>query len=404
MAIYMLSALLLAGVGQTDVTLLFFTANWCQPCAQMQPTMGQLHSSGWDVRAVDVEQQLELVQRFRIENLPTVVIVSGGQEVDRTVGVTSPEELQKRARRAAARAGMQPGSNHAEHFSLQSQSQSGNIPSHVDGPVTQQPGADQPIIRGQSPGLASAAQLAVAGVSAVNRTVGEIGAAPASAAHSPRLAATSSPLSRTDAQRQSITPEQAASRAAAATVRIRVDEGQTTAHGTGTIIDVHGEEALVLTCGHLFRDMQQGSQLSVDLFAGTPQEVNLSAQLIDFRAAEEDIGLISFRLPVMIEPVELLKRGESLQIGQQVFSFGCDHGRDPSRRDTRITNINRYVGAANVEISGAPAIGRSGGGLFDLQGRLIGVCNAADANDDEGIYAASQVIYDQLERIGMSHL
>lgn len=242
----------------------------------------------------------------------------------------------------------------------------------------------QPIVRGQSPVRAAPGVLSAA-VQAMGS--GTVPSLPSSGTGKPPL-----------------TPEQAIARAAAATVRIRVDEANTTAYGTGTIVDVHGREALVLTCGHLFRDMQPNSQLTIDLFAGTPQEVNLAAQLIDFTAEEADIGLISFQLPVAIEPVELLPQGAPLQIGQPAFSFGCDHGQDPTRRDTRIANINRYIGAANIEIVGAPAVGRSGGGLFDVQGRLIGVCNAADANDDEGIYAAADVIYAQIDRLGLSHL
>ena len=81
---------------------------------------------------------------------------------------------------------------------------------------------------------------------------------------------------------------------------------------------------------------------------------------------------------------------QQVQNGQTAFSFGCDRGDDPSRRDTRITGINKYnqhLGVSNLEIAGAPIDGRSGGGLFDESGRLIGVCNAADYKGDVGIYA-----------------
>ncbi|MEZ6079844.1 MAG: hypothetical protein R3C56_30485 [Pirellulaceae bacterium] len=50
-------------------------------------------------------------------------------------------------------------------------------------------------------------------------------------------------------ERQTLSVEQAISRAAAATVRIRVDEANTTAYGTGTIVDVRGQEALDGTAG-----------------------------------------------------------------------------------------------------------------------------------------------------------
>ena len=40
----------------------------------------------------------------------------------------------------------------------------------------------------------------------------------------------------------------------AATVRLRVEDAQGRSFGTGTIIDARSGEALVITCGHLFRE------------------------------------------------------------------------------------------------------------------------------------------------------
>lgn len=211
-------------------------------------------------------------------------------------------------------------------------------------------------------------------------------------------------LPKPDRAQSPIALERAITRAMEATVRIKVEESNTIAHGTGTIVALHGDEALVLTCGHLFRDMLPGSRLTVDLFAGTPRQVNLLAQLIDFKASQEDIGLLSVRLPVRLEPVPILPRGEAIRKGQGVFTIGCDHGSNPTRQDTTISSINRYLGAANIETAGAPAVGRSGGGMFDTQGRLLGVCNAACKEDNEGIYAGTEVVYQQLSRIGHAHL
>ncbi|MED5284711.1 MAG: hypothetical protein VYC71_01985, partial [Planctomycetota bacterium] len=44
-----------------------------------------------------------------------------------------------------------------------------------------------------------------------------------------------------------------------------------------------------------------------------------------------------------------------------------------------------------------PEQGRSGGGLFSAGGQLIGVCNAAAVQVDEGIYAGLQGIYAALD-------
>ncbi|MEP4680434.1 MAG: thioredoxin, partial [Rhodopirellula bahusiensis] len=53
---------------------------------------------------------------------------------------------------------------------------------------------------------------------------------------------------------------------------------------------------------------------------------------------------------------------------------------------------------------GAPIDGRSGGGLFDDRGVLIGVCNAADYKSDLGIYTGPGSVHWQLERIQLGRL
>ncbi len=393
MACWILSVLMCAAVGaDADCTIVHFTANWCEPCKQIEPALAQLQSEGWVVRTIDVDQQPELVKQFRIENLPTLAILCRQQEVDRMVGAVSYERIRERALRAAAR------------------NQSGAAPRQTQ---PQQQPQSGPIVRGQSPGLnpfpmlATAPALAAAGHLASGQLNGIVDGSSREATSNAQPAFNTIPASAQPqpiSQQTTLTIEQAIARAAAATVRIRVDEANTTAYGTGTIVDVRGQEALILTCGHLFRDMQPNSQLTIDLFPGTAQETNLPSELIDFKAEGEDIGLISFRLPTHIDPVPILARGEPVSIGQPAFSFGCDRGANPTRRDTQIKSINRYLGADNIEIVGAPVLGRSGGGLFDTQGRLIGVCNAANPEDDEGIYAAADVVYTQIERLGLSEL
>ena len=46
--------------------------------------------------------------------------------------------------------------------------------------------------------------------------------------------------------------------------------------------------------------------------------------------------------------------------------------------------------------------GRSGGGLFNADGQVIGVCNAADPSDNEGLYAALESVYRELDRARLS--
>ena len=173
--------------------------------------------------------------------------------------------------------------------------------------------------------------------------------------------------------------------------------------GTGTIIDSINGEALVLTCGHLFRETQGQSKITVETFLNG-QIQTYPATLIDFQAKEMDIGLIAFRPNASVPVSRLIPKNRALTEGQPVFSWGCDRGATPSRRDSKITKLNRYIGAANVEVAGEPVEGRSGGGLFDENGELIGVCYAADPELKEGLYNAAEIVYFELAKLGLQRL
>lgn len=368
--------------GNPNCHVIHFTADWCGPCKQMAPTTERLRSEGWDIRAVDASQHPQLAAKLRVQNLPTFVFIRNGHEVDRIVGVASYKVLHQRLTRVhggparPANHSQAPARPHsqlavaASHASTAGANTAGSNVAQANvvqaNHVRPAPTQDAMIIRGQSE-------------PAVTFAHGNSPAPPAA---------------------EQLASSDAIERARLATVRIRVDEQNTTAYGTGTVVHTHGNEALVLTCGHLFRDMTPGSQLTVDLFPSSGMQT-VPARLVDFKAdrTSEDIGLITFVLPFPIEPIPVVPPGQSLAIGQSVFSWGCDHGDDPTIRQTKISNINRYHGPANVEIAGAPAVGRSGGGLFDAAGRLIGVCNAADDVDDEGIYAGVEVVFAQLKRL-----
>lgn len=192
-------------------------------------------------------------------------------------------------------------------------------------------------------------------------------------------------------------------RARAATVRLRVHDASGYGVGSGTVIDTHGDEALVLTCGHLFRDTAGKGRIEVDVFVGN-QPKTVAGTLVDYDADKRDIALVSIRPGTTITPVPVVSSDKLPQAGDAAFSFGCDRGADPSLRDTRLTAIDKYVGPSNLEIAGAPIDGRSGGGLFDSTGRLIGVCNAADFDGDIGIYAGPGVVHWQLDRVELQSL
>jgi hypothetical protein len=81
---------------------------------------------------------------------------------------------------------------------------------------------------------------------------------------------------------------------------------------------------------------------------------------------------------------------------------GCNHGGPATALHSRIASIDKFLGPPNLQVAGAPVEGRSGGGLFTNDGLVIGVCNAADPADNEGLYAALASIHQELDEAGLT--
>lgn len=79
-----------------------FWATWCGPCRKVGPYIEQL-AEKYDgqviVGKVDVDENDELAVQFRIQSIPTILFIKGGEVVDRQVGAAPlamlEEKLQK---------------------------------------------------------------------------------------------------------------------------------------------------------------------------------------------------------------------------------------------------------------------------------------------------------------------
>lgn len=84
-----------------------FWAEWCDPCHTMAPIMDKLAGefAGRAVVAkVDADAYPDLLDRYGIMGIPTLLFFKDGAEIDRVVGVTAYNTLQSKLERALEQA------------------------------------------------------------------------------------------------------------------------------------------------------------------------------------------------------------------------------------------------------------------------------------------------------------
>lgn len=75
--------------------VLYFTADWCNPCKKVRPVVDEINREYSDAKfiTIDADTELELVEKFGIRSVPTFILIDDGKEVSRTTGAKTKEEL-----------------------------------------------------------------------------------------------------------------------------------------------------------------------------------------------------------------------------------------------------------------------------------------------------------------------
>lgn len=337
----LLACLLLAAPAAAGTpTLLDFTATWCGPCRATKPEVEKLKRQGYPIREVDIDEQPELARRYEVSAVPTFIVVDEeGRVLARDKGAKTAEELARLYDAAA---------------------------SAVEARGGERSTADE----GEVPGRAKPWETVV---------------------------------------------------------RIKVENHlsrprPTVGFGSGTIIYSTEEESIILTCAHIFHIEQLRKpappskfplKVKVDLFDGrlsggrTPQvhtaEVDIPAEVIDYDFAG-DVGLIRIRPGRRLPASPVADPGWEPEVDMKLTTVGCSHGQDATAWSTKVTRpmiqLRTPKGLYSAtECLYPPMQGRSGGGLFTLDGRLVGVCDFNDGDRGRhGLYASPSTIHKLLER------
>ncbi len=78
--------------------LVDFWATWCGPCKMLAPVIEELavqYDGKVAVCKVDVDENQTLAMNYGVMNIPTVVLIQKGNEVDRLVGLLPKERYEQ---------------------------------------------------------------------------------------------------------------------------------------------------------------------------------------------------------------------------------------------------------------------------------------------------------------------
>ena len=70
-------------------------APWCNPCKMLSPIVDEVaeEAGGFSVGKVNADENQELVNRFHIMSIPTLLVFKNGELVNKSVGLISKDEV-----------------------------------------------------------------------------------------------------------------------------------------------------------------------------------------------------------------------------------------------------------------------------------------------------------------------
>ena len=76
--------------------LVDFWATWCGPCMMLGPIVAELAAEHPEIKVVkvNVDEQPELAEAYRIVSIPTLVVLKEGKVTDISVGYRPKEEIE----------------------------------------------------------------------------------------------------------------------------------------------------------------------------------------------------------------------------------------------------------------------------------------------------------------------
>ncbi|MEZ6128006.1 MAG: trypsin-like peptidase domain-containing protein [Planctomycetaceae bacterium] len=358
-----------------DVVLLDFGASYCQPCQQMVPVLQRMENDRFPVRRIDITEQPDISRQYKVDRIPTLIILVEGKEVKRFVGLCAESELRREMHEAA------------RQLEAARKASDPKVASADDLPTVTAP--DAPDANAPRPGIRGLFDRMRRGLSGSEK------------ADVNRLSGSEPPDFRAQSPDEQPEPPDPSS-PMRASVRVRLMDGKMRDVGTGTIIHSGPGSSIILTCAHIFQKVSDQAAVEVDVF--------LDGKVLKYPAKvlggdhESDVSLLRIQNAEPLPTISLATNRTPLDQQEALFSIGCSNGDLPTVLNMNVIEVNRYIGPENILCTNDPSLGRSGGGLFDSENRLVGVCSAADRKAHEGLYTGIKPILKLMTQLKLDSL
>jgi thioredoxin 1 len=78
------------------IAIVDFWATWCGPCKMMKPVLEELElDHGITIGKVDADKNEDLVAKFNVSSIPTIIVLENGVPVHTVIGAMPKHKLVK---------------------------------------------------------------------------------------------------------------------------------------------------------------------------------------------------------------------------------------------------------------------------------------------------------------------
>lgn len=84
-------------INSSEFVVLYFWANWCGPCKTFFPILSKIVSENPKIflKKINVDEEGELLSRFDIRSIPTLILFKNQVHVDTIVGAGSEAKIRE---------------------------------------------------------------------------------------------------------------------------------------------------------------------------------------------------------------------------------------------------------------------------------------------------------------------